>query len=146
MTDLLLEMLGNYGLKEVAGKNSDPTILVMLQEMGYDSSADDSEIAWCSAALNYFCKKLGYERSGGLDARSWLKMPVKVLQPQIGDVAILWRVSPTDWRGHVGLFITQDLNNVWLLGGNQANSLNIAPYKRDQILGYRKLRKLKDIK
>ena len=145
MNDLLHEVLKHYGLTEVVGKDSDPTILAMLKEMGYDDSADDSDIAWCSAALNYFCKKLGYERSGSLAARSWLKMPVMVLQPEIGDVVVLWRGSPSSWQGHVGLFITRDTNIVYILGGNQANSLNIMPYPLDRVLGYRRLRKLTDI-
>lgn len=145
MTDLLHEVLKHYGLTEVLGPKSDPTILAMLKEMGYDNSADDSNIAWCSAALNYFCKKLGYERSGSLAARSWLKMPVVVLKPELGDIVVFWRVSPSDWQGHVGLYINHDLKYVYTLGGNQSDSLIISAYSRDRVLGYRKLRKLEDI-
>ena len=145
MKELLEEMLRHYGLTEVLGPKSDPTILAMLMEMGYDENADDSNIAWCSAALNYFCKKLGYERSGSLAARSWLKMPVVVLQPELGDVVVFWRESPSSWKGHVAVYINHDMKYVYCLGGNQANSLIISAYSRDRVLGYRKLRKLTDI-
>ena len=145
MSDLLHEMLKHYGLTEVLGPKSDPTILAMLKEMGYDDSADDSNIAWCSAALNYFCKKLGYERSGSLAARSWLKMPVVVLQPELGDIVVFWRESPSSWMGHVAVYINHDMKYVYCLGGNQANSLIISAYSRDRVLGYRRLRKLEDI-
>jgi len=145
MTEILIEMLKMYGLKETIGASHNPQILAMFAEIGFDW-VDNDEVAWCSAALNYFCKKLGYERSGKLDARSWLKMPIFVLKPQLGDIVVLWRYSPADWRGHVGLFINWDEENVWVLGGNQSNMLSIASYPRDRVLGFRQTRKLKDIR
>ena len=145
MTEILLEILKLYGLKEIIGSKHNPQILAMFAEIGYDWVTDD-ETAWCSAALNYFCKKLGYERSGKLDARSWLKMPIVVINPQLGDIVILWRNSPTAWEGHVGLYISQDIHNIYVLGGNQGNMLSIAPYDKERILGFRQVRKLKDIK
>jgi uncharacterized protein (TIGR02594 family) len=141
MTEILLEMLRHYGIKEVVGDKHNPEILAMFAEIGFDWVKED-EVSWCSAALNYFCFKLGYERSGKLDARSWLKMPVVVLKPSLGDIAVLWRNSPDSWEGHVGLFITQDINNVWILGGNQGNMLNISAYPRDRVLGYRQTKKI----
>jgi len=142
MTEILIEMLRHYGLKEVVGDKHNPEIVAMFSEIGFDWVKDD-ETAWCSAALNYFCFKLGYERSGKLDARSWLKMPIIVLQPSIGDIVVLWRGSPNSWQGHVGLFIAKDLNNIWILGGNQSNMINISSYPRERVLGYRQVHKLK---
>ena len=145
MTEILLEVLKYYGLKEFSGAKHNPEILAMFADIGHDW-VDNDETAWCSAMLNYFCKKLEYERSGKLDARSWLKLPVMILKPQLADVVVLWRNSPSDWTGHVGLFINWDNKNVWLLGGNQNNMLNISAYPRERILGFRRARKLKDIK
>jgi len=145
MTEILLEMLKFYGLKEVIGKKHNPQILAMFAEIGFDWVEDD-ETAWCSAALNYFCKKLGYERSGGLDARSWLKLPVVVIKPQLGDIVVFWRKSPTAWEGHVGLYIGEDIHNIYCLGGNQGDMLCIAPYDKERILGFRQARKLTDIR
>lgn len=143
MTDLLIEMLKMYGIREIPGKNNNKQIVSMFADIGFDYVKDD-ETSWCSAALNYFCKKLGYERSGALDARSWLKMPIKVLQPSLGDIVILWRESPSSWKGHVGLFISQDINNVFVLGGNQQDSISIMPFSRDRVLGYRQAHKITD--
>lgn len=142
MTEILLEMLKMYGLKEVVGKENNPEIVKMFAEIGFDWVQDD-ETSWCSAAINYFCKKLGYERSGALDAKSWLKMPTIILKPTIGDIVVLWRESPDSWKGHVGLFITQDIDNVYILGGNQSNSICIMAYPRDRIIGFRQVHKLK---
>ncbi len=142
MEEILLEMLKHYGMKEIAGNKHNPEILAMFAEIGFDYVKDD-ETSWCSASLNYFCKKLGYERSGALDARSWLKMPIKILKPSLGDIVVFWRESPESWKGHVGLFIAQDLTNVYVLGGNQGNMINISAYPRDRVLGYRQVHKLK---
>ena len=140
MTNLLLEFLAHYGLKELEGPESNPEIIAMGKDLGFDI-ADDSTTAWCSLALNYYAKKCGYEYTGKLDARSWLKMPIMILKPSLGDIVVFWRESPSSWRGHVGLFIAQDMNIVYVLGGNQGNQIGISAYPRDQVLGYRQLRK-----
>jgi len=141
MTEVLLEMLNYYGLKEIAGKENNPFIVNMFKEIGFEWVQDD-ETAWCSASLNFFCKKLGYERSGKLDARSWLKLPVRVLKPSLGDIVVFWRESPSSWKGHVGLFIAQDWDTVWTLGGNQDNMIKISAYPRNRVLGYRQAKKI----
>jgi len=141
MTEILHEMLRHYGVKEVVGDKHNPDILAMFAEIGFDWVKDD-ETAWCSAALNYFCFKLGYERSGKLDARSWLKMKEIVLKPSLGDIVIFWRGNPESWMGHVGLYISEDLDNIYTLGGNQGNMLKITPYPRERLLGYRRVKKI----
>ena len=141
MNDLLLLMLADYGLSEVPGIHSNPKIIEFFSELGYDVD-DDSMTAWCSAALSYYAKQCGLEYNKTLVARDWLQVPTKVVTPDIGDIAVLWRGSPQSWKGHVGLFISQDVHNLYLLGGNQNNSISIAPYDRDRLLGYRKLRKI----
>jgi uncharacterized protein (TIGR02594 family) len=142
MQDLLIEFLKHYGTKEILGATHNPEILAMFQEIGYDWVKDD-ETAWCSAALNYFAMKAGYERSGKLDARSWLKMPIMVLKPEIGDVVVFSRGDINGWQGHVGLYISSNVQEIFCLGGNQKNQICIEAYPRDRVLGYRKLKKLK---
>ena len=141
MQEVLLEMLKYYGLKEIAGPQHNPEILAMFAEIGHDWVKDD-ETPWCSAALNYFCKKMGYERSGKLDARSWLRLPMMVLKPSLGDIVVFWREDASGWKGHVGLFINWDDNNIWVLGGNQGDCISIRPYPREQLLGFRRAKKL----
>ena len=142
MQDLLLEMLKHYGMKEIFGATHNPEIVNMFKEIGYDQIKDD-ETAWCSAAMNYFAKKTGYEYTGKLDARSWLKMPIMVLKPTMGDIVVLSRGNANSWQGHVGLYISSDINDIYVLGGNQNNMINISPYPRSRILGFRQLKKIK---
>ena len=146
MTDLLLEVLSHYGMKEVSGKDSNPEILNFFDELGYDWVNDDSTTAWCSAMMSYYAKKCGYEYVKTLSARDWLKMPIRVLKPQMGDIVVFWRESYTSWKGHVAIYIAQDINIIYALSGNHNNAIDIAAYPRDQVLGYRSLRKLIDIR
>lgn len=144
MKEILLTMLEDYGMKEMAGAQSNPDILAFFKELGYDWVTDDSSTAWCSAALSYYAKKCGYEYNKTLAARDWLKMPIMVLKPQLGDIVVFWRESPQSWKGHVGLYITQNASVVYCLGGNQNNTLSISAYPREQVLGYRSLKKKYD--
>jgi uncharacterized protein (TIGR02594 family) len=70
-------------------------------------------------------------------AKSWLGVGRPVDQPHLGDVVVLWREHPKSWKGHVGLFIRQTPNWVYLLGGNQGNRVSIQAYRRHRVLGYR---------
>jgi len=141
MNELLLEMLRFYGLKEVFGPQHNPEIVKMFHEIGYDWVNDD-ETAWCSAALNYFCKRLGYERSGKLDARSWLEVGEEIIVPAMGVVVIFWRESVKSWKGHVGIYISNRNGYIYTLGGNQENMIGISPYSMNRVLGYRWLGKI----
>jgi len=145
MVDLFTEVLSHYGLSEIDGSNSNPEILDFFHNLGYDWVNDDSTTSWCSAMLSYYAKKCGYEYHKGLDARGWLKMPIYVLKPTIGDVVVLWRNNPKSWEGHVGLFVSWTADRVYLLGGNQNNQINITPFTKTRILGIRKLRKIEDV-
>lgn len=138
MNDLLLDMLSNYGLSEIDGLANNPKIIEFFHDIGY-AWVESENVAWCSASLNYFAKKHGYERSGKLDARSWLKVGEVVDKPQLGDVVVFWRKDIKSWEGHVGLYINSNDNYVWSLGGNVNNSISIAAYPKSRVLGYRKL-------
>lgn len=141
MTDLLLEALSHYGIKEIDGVKSNPEIVAMGKDLGFDI-ADDSITAWCSLLVNYFAKKCGYEYTRSLAARSWLKTSIIVLKPTIGDITVFWRNKPDGWEGHVGFFINWDERNIWVLGGNQGNQFNITAYPRERLLGFRQLKKI----
>lgn len=143
MTELLLEILKFYGLREYFGKEHNPEIVKMFTELGYDWIKDD-ETAWCSALLNYYCMKLGYERSGKLTARSWLNVGEVITEPEMGDIVIFWRNNPNSWEGHVAIYISRDkqLKVIYSLGGNQGNMNSIKPYHESRVLGYRRLKKI----
>lgn len=128
--------LSQYGITEVSGKADNPEILKYFDEIGFDGSRLKDETAWCSAFVNWCCKKTGKPFTGKLNARSWLNIGVETLNPGLGDIVVLWRESPDSWKGHVGFFIKQDKSFVYVLGGNQSNQVKISAYKKNRVLKY----------
>jgi len=136
--DLLHKGLSYYGLEEITGEQHNPEILDFFKEIGYTWVQTD-ETAWCSAFINYLCKVTGYERSGELTARSWLKIGDRLIDPSLGCIVVLWRESPDSWKGHVGLYVNHDNEYIYILGGNQDNSVCVKRYRKDRLLEYRRL-------
>jgi uncharacterized protein (TIGR02594 family) len=135
------------GIKEVAGVASNPQILAMLQ-LDQKWPEDDS-VAWCSAFVNYVCWLLRLPRSKNLAARSWLRVGIPILLSDASpesDVVILKRGEGTqpgpdvvDAPGHVGFFAGAENGFVYLLSGNQGDSVNISRFDAERILGIRRL-------
>jgi uncharacterized protein (TIGR02594 family) len=141
MKDLILYGLSEfYGIDEISGANHNPLILQFFHEIGHKWVKDD-ETAWCAAVHSYIHKKCGYQYTGKLNARSWEDFGEKLEKPEFGCTVVFWRMSKTSGYGHVGLFIRENINYVWVLGGNQSNSYNISKYSKEQLLGYRKISK-----
>ncbi len=94
--------------------------------------------AWCAAFVNGVLGSTGVEGTDSLLARSFLNFGEAVDEPQRGDVVVLRRGSEA-WMGHVGFFAGyDDRGNILVLGGNQRNSVSIAPYAADRLLGFRR--------
>ena len=130
-----------YGLEEVTGSDHNPEILKFFSDTGHEWVRDD-ETAWCSAFMNYVAFHSGYERSGELTARSWLNVGYEIKKPQIGCIVVLWRLNPASWKGHVGLYINSDDKYIYILGGNQDNSVCVKRYPKERLLSYRMLNRL----
>lgn len=136
----ILELaLKQIGIKEIAGKTDNPEVLKYFNEIGYDGTKLKDETAWCSAFVNWIAKKAGLPYTGKLNARSWLKVGKKVLNPKMGDVVVFWRESPSSWKGHVAFFVRETKNYVYVLGGNQNNQVKISAYPKKRLLQYRRL-------
>jgi len=135
--DLLHFALSYYGLEEEYGTiKNNPKIIEFFSYTGHRWVITD-ETGWCSAFINYLAKRLGYQYSGRLDARSWLNVGFEVLNPRLGDLAILWREDPNGWKGHIGFYIRETATHVYVLGGNQSNQVMISKYPKSQLLEYR---------
>jgi len=131
--------LTQYGIKEITGKQDNPEVLKYFNEIGFDGASLKDETAWCSAFVNWVALKAKVERSGKLNARSWLTIGLEVQCPEMGDVVVLWRESPESWKGHVGIFIRKTENWIYVLGGNQNNQVKISAYPANRLLAYRRL-------
>ena len=136
------------GVKEAAGAASNPAVLAMLR---LDAKwVEDDQTAWCSAFVNYVCWLLELPRSRSLAARSWLtvaqSVPLAEARPGF-DVVVLTRGAGTQppasviaAPGHVGFFVGFEAGGaVLILGGNQGDAVNVAPFPRARVLGVRRL-------
>lgn len=137
--NLIQKALSEYGVKEIAGSKDNRRILKYFNEIGFDGEKLHDETAWCSAYANWVAKTAGYEHSGQLTARSWLRVGESTATPKVGDVVVLWRESPRSWKGHVGFFIKDTRNFVYILGGNQRNMVCIKAYPKRRVLDYKSL-------
>lgn len=133
-----------YGLKEVPGPGSNPTILGWIKEM-FPSATDDSAVAWCAIFINVMAKISGYEHTNSGMAKSFLKIGLEIPfeDRQLGDIAVFHRGS-NPALGHVAIYLN-DYNDsmIRVLGGNQDDAVNIRAYAKTRIAGFRRLQKLK---
>lgn len=131
------------GTKEVSGKAANPAILAMLN---LDAKwPTDDEVPWCSAFTNYIAWLLRLPRSKSLLARSWLDVGTPVdphYATQGFDVVILTRPGNPE-SGHVGFFSAYSAgpepDRIYLLGGNQSDSVSVVAFDFNRILGIRRL-------
>lgn len=135
------------GMKEIPGTKDNPQVLAMLR---LDQTwPENDEVPWCSAFMNYIAWLLRLPRSKDLRARSWLLVgqPITLEEAEPGfDVVILKRGGDDqpgpeviDAKGHVGLYAGREGDRILLLGGNQSNSVCVAGYAADRLLGIRRL-------
>lgn len=123
------EALRYLGTKEVPGPASNPLIKSWIKAAADWLDGDDSKTAWCGC----FRGAVGLNTGTGVPAehfrasawKTW-GSPVKSTEAVPGDTAILSR------RGgkHVALIhkFSPDRRFVYLLGGNQSDSVSIARF------------------
>ena len=135
---MFLKAMEYYGLNEVQGVENNPQIVQFFKDIGHEWVQDD-ETAWCGAFISFIAKQCNCQKSGRLDARSWLGVGRKTIHPALGDIVIFWRESINSWKGHVGLYVNQDDEYIYCLGGNQNNQVNIRAYQKRMLLDFRNI-------
>lgn len=135
--DLAQRFIGE--ITELPGDAQHPFIQWAHQLCGLGHNQPD-EVPWCSSFMNavhWLCRKA---RSKSAAARSWLNVGIAVeLQAaQVGDVIVLSRGS-SSWQGHVGFYAGTSGDLVHVLGGNQANAVNVQAFPKDRIVGIRRI-------
>ncbi len=133
---------GELGQRDYPGPfHNNPRILEYLKTTGQQTNAD--ETSWCSAFVNWCMRQAGKPGTNNAAARSWLTYGQALGNPRPGCVVILWRESPSSWKGHVGFFDGWDVGNrVRLLAGNQGGGVDwdevcVTAFPQERVLGYR---------
>lgn len=134
------------GIKEIPGILNNQIIMAMLR---LDNQwPENDEVPWCSAFVNWIAFNAGVKRTKSLLARSWLafvpQIPIDCAE-QGYDIVILSRgdnpPGPNNLTapGHVGFYAFHHGKSVWVLGGNQGDSVSISEYPIQRMLGIRRL-------
>lgn len=139
MKTLLEVALSQVGIKEIVGKKDNPEVLKYFNALGFDGSKLKDETSWCAAFINWCLKTASLQHQNTLTARSFLKIGQIVTIPKLGDIVVFWRESKTSWKGHVGIYIREDEEYIYCLGGNQNNQVKISKYNKNRLLGYRRI-------
>ena len=125
------------GIKEVAGQKDHPFIVWCLSTCNLDTH---DETPWCSGFVNGICYLLDLDRTNSAWARSWLGIgkAIALDDAKVGfDICIFSR--GTDGQGHVGFYVRTEGELIYVLGGNQSDSVTITAYTKDKLLGVRRI-------
>lgn len=137
-TKLLKIAFLELGVKQQKEGGKEPRILEYFQKTGFKEITND-KVPWCAAFLNWVLFKAGQQGTESNLARSFLPIGEPIDKPQLGDIVVLWRDHPDSWKGHAGLFLIEDPDEIYILGGNQDQQVSIKAYPKSQLLGYRRL-------
>lgn len=138
------------GTAEKAGKDNNPKIIEMWRT-AFSATGQTEQLknavwhtentSWCGGFVGHVLAKAGIAQhipKTFAMARSWLKAGTKLDKPAYGSIVVFWRGSPKGASGHVGIVVGKDRHgNLMVLGGNQGDSVNIKPFSKNRVLGYR---------
>lgn len=128
------EAMRLVGTREISGSKSNKVILEWAD--GLDIDYKDDDIPWCGLFVGHCVGSMLPDEalpSNVLGARQWSDFG-EACDPQLGAVIVFWRVKKSGWKGHVGLYHSEDADTFHILGGNQSNSVNIARISKDRLL------------
>jgi uncharacterized protein (TIGR02594 family) len=126
------------GITEVPGPKSNPVILGWAKLLGswIANWYQDDDTPWCGLFVaNVIATTLPSEPlpANPLGALEWNKFGRELKIPEPGAVLTFERPG----GGHVGFYVGEDATHLHVLGGNQANSVNITRIERGRLRAVR---------
>jgi uncharacterized protein (TIGR02594 family) len=128
------------GLREIKGAQHSAEILRLWKDAGLPFT--DDETAWCAGFVGGVLARAGIAPSLSAAARSYATWGVNVLDLGTEDIplgaVVVYARPPSEWSGHVGFAVglTKD-GHIMTLGGNQRDSVNIAPFHAARLVAAR---------
>ncbi len=116
------------GLREVAGRGSNDTLMEMARNLELDRVFTHDGIPWCGLFVAHCIGSQLPEEvlpRIALRARAWEAFGVPTT-PRLGAVMVFWRGNPGVGTGHVGFYWGEDKRAYHILGGNQSDAVTIA--------------------
>jgi N-acetylmuramoyl-L-alanine amidase len=108
---------------------------IMAYHASTDGGPEPDSVPWCSSFVNWCITQAGLQGTQSKRARSWLNWGVPVKTPEPGSIVVLERGKPPN--GHVGFFVGIEAGRVLVLGGNQSDSVNVAAFPAERVIGLR---------
>lgn len=124
------------GVKEIKGSKHNEKILQFFRDAGHPEITED-ETAWCAAFVGACLEKSGIASSKSLMAKSYLRWGKALAAPKVGCIAVFDRGVANSPFGHVGFYLGEDSKNVFVLGGNQSDAVNVSKQPKSKLVGYR---------
>jgi len=130
--------LREYGTHGILGAKHNNKIIDYFKIAGHPQIKSD-EVAWCAAFLSYILNTATGSKFNYLAARQFLNIGKETKKPELGDIVVFWRDDPKSWKGHVGIYISENEKEIFCLGGNQKNTVDISKFLKSNVLQFRKL-------
>lgn len=128
------------GVCEIAGPGAELKIVQYFREAGRPEITSN-ETPWCAAFVAACLSQAGIAptlpSAERLLARAYLKVGTPIDKPRSGCIAVLMRGDPSGYTGRVGFVVGEAETHIALLGGNQANAVNVRHFPKGHVLGYR---------
>lgn len=132
---MLVEGLKLLGITEIVGNEDNPEILGWADELEIRSAYQHDSIPWCGLFVGIVAMRAGKPvPKNPLWARNWAKWG-EPCTPELGCVLVFRRGD----GGHVGLYVGEDAEHYYVLGGNQSDRVCITRIKKDRLLAARNL-------
>ncbi len=130
---ILVKALELIGTKEIIGHIHSDIIMNWAKDLGIEKIYTADEIAWCGLFMAIVCKRAnvdsGITAKEALWALNWNKFGTKQTTAMLGDILTFRRKT----GGHVGIYVGEDKDCYHVLGGNQANMVNITRIEKSRL-------------
>lgn len=121
------------GLSEIRGPEHNPEIIQFWKDIKRGGIKTD-EVPWCAAFVGACLERGGIQSTHFESALSYIEWGVALHEPVYGCIVVFTRSG----GGHVGFVVGWDeRGRLMVLGGNQGDAVNVAPFDPLRAAGYR---------
>ncbi len=126
------------GVHESPASADNPVVVQLFADAGHPEVIHD-ETPWCAAFVGAMLNRSGLKGTMSLWALDYQKWGIKLQDVALGAVATKMRKDERGKivGGHVFFVVGWDKNNVYGLGGNQSDSIEIKSFPRSVVTAYR---------
>lgn len=132
--DWLVKARSHVGLKEIPGPKHSSVITRWLRDL--NAWWSDDETPWCGTFVAACLKEVGQPiPKNWFRAREWANYGSRLRTDRLAPGAIL--VFAREGGGHVGFYVGEDDTHYHVLGGNQANGVNVMRLAKVRLIASR---------